>query len=106
MWGTDSWHGSEWFPAIINDLVGRDDVVFRPNTREEQENLYMRKIKNFIPRASESPQGEFWRNVKEGQAARKNETCMERETKLPYHESYVYSPAFLASVMLLVYEVL
>jgi hypothetical protein len=65
----------------------------------------MRRIENFVPRASQSPKEDFWKNVR-GQLDMIPGTWMEKEKKLPYHPVYVYSSQFLASVMLLVYEVL
>jgi hypothetical protein len=67
--------------------------------------LYMRRIENFVPRASQSPKEDFWKNVR-GELDMIPGTWMEKEKKLPYHPVYVYSSQFLASVMLLVYEVL
>jgi hypothetical protein len=107
LWGTDSWLCSEWFPKVVNDLVGRMDTNFRPRTHKEKEGMYVREIQYFIQEASESPQGEFWRNVKEQQSHGHlmHMTCEEREKTLPYHRLYVYSSRFLASVCLLFYEV-
>jgi hypothetical protein len=85
--------------------VGRGDVLFRPNTGNK-ESLYMRKVPNFIPEAAESRSGEFWRSVLEEQEKMQGEPLVVREKKLPWHDIYVYSSEFLASVMLLVYEVL
>jgi hypothetical protein len=103
--GTDCWLRSAWFPYIVCDLVGRGDVLFRPNTGNK-ESLYMRKVPNFIPEAAESRSGEFWRSVLEEQERMQGEPLVVREKKLPWHDIYVYSSEFLASVMLLVYEVL
>ena len=65
----------------------------------------MRKIQNFMPDAAQSPRGAYWKNVKE-ELEMIPGSWMEKEKKLPYHPIYVYSSEFLASVMLLVYEVL
>ena len=79
--------------------------MFRPSNNGDQDCLlYMRKINHYIPEASESPQGEFWRKVLEKK--HDNVTWEEFERTLPYHDTYVYSAEFLASVMVLVYEVL
>jgi hypothetical protein len=106
LWGTDSWLRSEWFPSIVCDLVGKGNVNFKPSTTEGTSDMYLRKVENFIPEASESPQGEFWRTVLTDQKKRRYEHDMELHNSLPFHPVYVYSSRFLASVCLLVYEVL
>ena len=88
------------------DLVGKGDVLFRPCKDGNKQSLYMRKVPYFIPQASESPNGEFWRSMIEEQERMQGEPLVVREKKLPWHDIYVYSSEFLASVMLLVYEVL
>jgi hypothetical protein len=106
LWGTDSWLRSEWFPKIVNDLVGRNDVMFRPRPGDrDRDSLYTRMVKKFIPEASESPLGEYWRRMY-AEDPPDPENLLEYEDKIPFMKMYVYSSHFLASVMMLVYEVI
>jgi hypothetical protein len=111
----DSWLRRNVFPRIVCDLVGKSDDVFRPSKRngkftleQDVNNLCTRTVEHYIPQASETPDGRFWKEVHDeiDERLEENLTRAQWEEKLPFYEVYVYSSDFLAGVMLLFLEVL
>jgi hypothetical protein len=106
--GTDCWFRSEWFPQVVYDLVGKDALPFwpaRPRLGDSPEHMTFRRVELFLPQAADSPSGLIWQKV-EDNLDKVDGSWMEKQATLPFHQIYVYSSEFLASVQMLFYEVL
>ena len=104
VWGSDSFVCSEVFPVAVWNLVGRKDQLYRPTCVKQFKDLSKRMLPFFAPESMQKQTEAFL--VDQLQEIEKRDgTEAEKEEKIPFFKSYLYSTNFMVAVQSIVYEV-